>query len=104
MKHCTNGGVQNDDNNKSCRKISLLIILALVIAAAFAGAAWLNTGARLADRQIYSGEKYLAEHKYQEAVRTFTKAIEIEPNQTDASLGLADAYLVWEILRKRLKH
>lgn len=39
------------------------------------------------------GEKYLTELKYDQAVIAFSKAIEIEPKNTRAYLGIADAYL-----------
>ncbi len=40
------------------------------------------------------GQQYLLEENYEEAIVAFTAAIEIEPNQIDAYLNRAEAYLL----------
>ena len=68
--------------------IAAAIIIIGVIAA---GAIWMNTGSRLAHKQLSLGEKYLSELKYDEAVAAFNKTIEIDPKNAEAYIGLADA-------------
>lgn len=45
------------------------------------------------EQQISLGEKYLSEEKYDDAIAAFKKAINIDPNDPDAYLGLADVYI-----------
>ena len=47
---------------------------------------------RTAAKQLSLGEKYLSELEYDKAVIAFSKAIEIEPRNIGAYLGLAEAY------------
>ena len=41
------------------------------------------------------GMKYVSEGNYEEAIIAFAAAIEIDPNNADAYIGRADAYVVW---------
>ena len=41
------------------------------------------------------GMKYVSEGNYEEAIIAFAAAIEIDPNNADAYIGRADAYMVW---------
>ncbi len=45
------------------------------------------------NEQISLGEKYLTEENYEEAIVAFKKAIEIEPNDPELYIKLADAYV-----------
>ncbi|MGN0674383.1 MAG: tetratricopeptide repeat protein, partial [Oscillospiraceae bacterium] len=45
------------------------------------------------DKHIDLGNKYLLELSYDKAVIEFNKAIEIEPKNADAYIGLAEAYI-----------
>lgn len=51
-----------------------------------------NTQSQLSE-QISLGEKYLTEENYEEAIVAFKKAIEIEPNDPELYIKLADAYM-----------
>lgn len=83
---------------KSKAKIFVIIgvIAAVVIAGIIAGIIILTSGSDGTseyDEQISLGEKYLKEENYDEAIAAFKKAIEIDPNDPEAYIGLADAYL-----------
>ena len=45
------------------------------------------------EHQLSLAYKYLEEGNYQEAILAFTKAIEIDPNKTEAYLGRAESYI-----------
>ncbi|MBQ5319373.1 MAG: tetratricopeptide repeat protein [Oscillospiraceae bacterium] len=49
--------------------------------------------AKTADEFIKTGNKYLIELSYDKAVIEFNKAIEIEPRNADAYIGLVEAYM-----------
>ena len=63
------------------------IIAGIIIAASDKG------GTSEFDEQISLGEKYLKEENYDEAIAAFKKAIEIDPNNPEGYINLADAYL-----------
>ncbi len=52
-----------------------------------------ETVTETADEFLNAGNKYLIELSYDKAVIEFNKAIEIEPRNADAYIGLAEAYL-----------
>lgn len=66
---------------------SLFLILCLVLGLVACGKAptW--------QEQYDLGVRYLSEGNYQEAIIAFTAAIEIDPKQENAYIGLADAYI-----------
>ena len=68
--------------------IGIIVIMTAVLAAAGCSQ---NAG-RTAPKQLELGQKYLLEYNYEEAAAAFQKALEIEPKQMDAYLGLAKAY------------
>lgn len=76
-----------------CKKIWPIILIVIIIAVA-AGVIIFNStdGARFR-KQLNLGQRYLSEMNYEEAVVAFNQAIEINPRNADAYLGLADAYL-----------
>ncbi|WP_170871494.1 tetratricopeptide repeat protein [Desulfosporosinus metallidurans] len=62
----------------------------VVIAGVFV---YLNTGARLANKQAIQGEKYLAGKQYYQAIGAFEQAISTDKKTAKAYTGLADAYV-----------
>lgn len=54
---------------------------------------WYHSETTALQKCLDLGQKYLDELDYEQAVVAFYKAIEIEPRNADAYLGLADAYL-----------
>ena len=52
-----------------------------------------NSSAGRLKEQLELGQKYLEEMKYEEAVVAFNNAIEIDPMNADAYLGLAEVYI-----------
>ena len=52
-----------------------------------------NTPKHKLDRQLKLGNKYLKEHKYEEAIIAFTKAIKIDSKTIAGRLGIAKAYM-----------
>lgn len=67
-----------------------VVVIAVVTAGVFV---YLNTGARLADKQAVQGEKYLVEKQYDEAIGAFEKAIKTDKKTAKAYCGKADAYV-----------
>ena len=67
--------------------VTVLALGILAVLSASKGAA------ESADKHIDLGNKYLIELSYDKAVIEFNKAIEIEPRNADAYLGLAEAYI-----------
>lgn len=66
----------------------VLIAVVVIGALAFSG----GGGADRFQEQLELGQRYLEEMDYEQAVVAFTAAIEIDPRNADAYLGLADAY------------
>ena len=56
-------------------------------------AGWSGSNASAALKEYDLGVRYLSEGNYEEAVISFTKAIEIDEKYADAYLGRAQAYL-----------
>lgn len=54
-----------------------------------------NTEQQIAE-QIKLGEQYLLEQNYEQAIVAFNKAIELDPKQAEAYVGLADVYIQQE--------
>lgn len=69
------------------RWISLLLVCSILILPACkkASAAW--------QEQYDLGAKYLSDGNYQEAILSFSEAIDIDPTLPDAYIGRADAYI-----------
>lgn len=88
-----------------CALLAALLVLGLcgcgqrpAAAASSAGGTW--------QEQYDLGMKYLEDGRYAEAVEAFTAAIQIDPKQAPAYLGLADAYVGqgdYENAKKALK-
>ncbi len=77
----------------------VVILLAVIIACLV----YLNHPVTKYKEQLALGEKYLKELDYEEAVAAFQAAIEIEPRNADAYLGLADAYIELGEVEKALE-
>ena len=81
---------QSPKRRKGKRLLIGLSATVVVIVGVFV---YLNTGARLADKQAVQGEKYLAGKQYDEAIGVFEKAIKTDKKTAKAYNGLADAYI-----------
>jgi tetratricopeptide (TPR) repeat protein len=77
---------------KSGKKILVIGIVAAVLVIA-GGFAYMNTGARLASKQVKQGETYLEGKQYNEAIVEFENAIKTGKKTAKAYTGLADAYI-----------
>lgn len=74
----------------------LIIVIIAIVVIAVTAAAFFLTGSSAKNSyqtQYELGEQYLEEADYEQAVVAFTAAIEIEPEETDAYLGRAEAYI-----------
>ena len=87
---------QKDPNRKKRGKlITLLCVIGVVVIGVIVGIViWLSTNPfeSPAAEALALGDKYLEELDYAHAVASFTKATEIDPNNKDAYLGLAQSY------------
>ena len=81
---------QSPKRRKGKRLLIGLLATVVLIVGVFV---YLNTGARLADKQAVQGEKYLAGKQYNEAIGAFEKAIKTDKKTAKAYNGLADAYV-----------
>ncbi len=74
-----------------------LVIICSIVAVALAIATcfllYFNASSVKYRKQYDLGTKYLSELDYDQAIVAFEKAIEIKPDNSDAYIGLADAYL-----------
>lgn len=80
------------------RKSRIIIYIAIAVTALALGIIAVlsipkESSTQTADEFINAGNKYLIELSYDKAVIEFNKAIEIEPRNADAYIGLAEAYL-----------
>ncbi len=77
----------------SMKKSVILIVLALGVALCACGNTSAKSGNNASWQEQYDlGMRYLNEGKYEEAILAFNTAIEIDPMQADAYIGLAKAY------------
>lgn len=73
-------------------KIAIALIF-VVTAVAIGTVAFARTDAEKVERYLELGDKYLDELKYEKAVAVYTKALKIDPKNTDVVCGLAEAYI-----------
>ena len=74
---------------KKMKNIIILIVAILLTAC--------GTGAKTWQEHYDLGMRYLSEGNYEEAILSFTAAIDIDPNKIEAYIGLADVYHVQEL-------
>ena len=73
------------------RKLWSQLIAVIVLAAVLLTAC--GSKAATATDKIKLGQKYLTELNYTEAIASFTEAIKLDPNNIQAYMGRAEAYL-----------
>lgn len=85
--------IMSEQMNGRSKKILIIgIVVAFVLAIIFAIVIYQLPVNKL-NRALDLGNKYLAEELWEEAKIEFNKAIEIDPNNVEAYLGLAQAYV-----------
>ncbi len=77
-------------NKKKCGMIAAVIVVIITL---LVGISISNSSAGRLREQLELGQKYLEEMKYEEAVVAFNNAIEIDPMNADAYLGLTEVYI-----------
>ena len=70
----------------------LVVMVAVLVIAALVAVQSVSPKQRL-QKQLEIGDRYLSELDYEQAVVAYRTAIEIDPKNVDAYLGLADAYV-----------
>ncbi len=63
----------------------MIIVIGVII--------YLNTGTRLAAKQVEDGKRHLASKQFNDSIQDFEKAIKTDKNTPQAYIGLADAYI-----------
>ncbi|MFT9116331.1 MAG: DUF5050 domain-containing protein [Sporolactobacillus sp.] len=80
---------------KKKKRLWIILVAAAVILCAAGGAYFdLNTGSRLADKEVAQGNTDLAANQYDKAIGAFQMAVKADQQETDAYIGLANAYTV----------
>ena len=90
----------------STKRKALIIILgieAVVIVAVIVFLLYMNSDTVKANRQLELAQRYLLEEDYEEAIAAFEAAIEIDPKNEEAYLGLAEAYMAVDDVEKAVK-
>ena len=88
---------------KKLEKMKRSLFCLLLVLAALAVLTACGSKAATAADKIELGQKYLTELNYTEAVASFTEAIKLEPNNIQAYMGRAEAYLALGEYDKALK-
>lgn len=81
--------------------ISILVILLVVVNIILY--MYMNGSAKKVKEQLDLGQQYLLSMEYEEAIAAFEIAIELEPKNTEAYLGMAEAYIAMGELEKAVK-
>ena len=74
------------------KRVVIILCILLVICAAAAIILIRTPGARYR-HNVNLGRRYMHGRQYDEAVRVFTKAIEVDPDRSEAYRGRGDAYV-----------
>lgn len=94
VRNCSD--TDGDSNGKKTKHKKLIIAVVIVLIAALAAAGVIGGGhfykAHQWQQYYDSGQKYLSEENYDEAVTAFTKAIKIDAKKPLAYIGRGDAY------------
>lgn len=88
------------------KKLSIVIaaaMAAIFLIAAVAAVLALNADSIKIRKYLKQGNRYLSELDYEEAIVVFEAVIDIEPNNEQAYLGLAEAYLGLEDYEKAIE-
>lgn len=75
------------------KKKYFVIIISICALLILTSCAMASSSSRSFDKQLELGYKFLEEGKYEEAIIAFEKAIEIDPKQPKAYIGLAETYI-----------
>ena len=78
---------------KQLEKMKRSLFYLLLVLAALAVLTACGSKAAMAADKIELGQKYLTELNYTEAIASFTEAIKLDPNNIQAYMGRAEAYL-----------
>ena len=81
--------------------VSIMVILLITVNGFFVY--YLNSPSMKAKEQLELAQNYLLDLEYEQAVAAFDLVIELDPKNTDAYLGLAEAYLQLGKPEKALK-
>ena len=85
------------EKSKSVARRFVVLFLAVMLLTAC------SSKATNAADKIELGQKYLTELNYTEAIASFTEAIKLDPNNIQAYMGRAEAYLALGEYDKALK-
>ena len=88
---------------KQLEKMKRSLFYLLLVLAALAVLTACGSKAAMAADKIELGQKYLTELNYTEAIASFTEAIKLDPNNIQAYMGRAEAYLALGEYDKALK-
>lgn len=80
-------------HEKSEKMIGIIVVLVAIMAVIIVGLILSGSKNRELKHQLDLGQKYLTEMNYEQAVATYKQAIELDRFNTEAYLGLAEAYL-----------
>lgn len=77
------------------KNINKWIILGVIVifGAVMITVAFTNNGKRSVQEKLLTGDRYLQEMDYEQAIAVYKSVIEIDPRNVEAYLGLADAYI-----------
>lgn len=82
------------NNKKTKNKYIILIAMILLVAIVIGAYIYISgSSGRELKKQLDLGHKYLTEQNYEQAITSFKLAIEIDPMNAEAYLGMADAYI-----------
>lgn len=77
------------------KKLIVIVIIALIIAVSSMIVLTATSSPRRVHRQLDLGQKYLDKLDYEQAIASFDKALEIEPNNETVLSDMAAAYVDW---------
>lgn len=90
-------------NGKKILTFVISILVILLIAVNLFLYLYMNGPSKKAAEQLDLGQQYLLDMEYEEAIAAFEIAIELEPKNTEAYRGMAEAYLAMGEPQKAIK-